>query len=172
MLGMKKSNLDLPDFYLVTLRRKPWSARQKLEETDLENILLHTSKQLLQREMNHVLENRQVIVVDGTGVSMPNTAKKQQVWPQNRQQKPGCGFPQAFICAYFIMHPVQNFLVFVSQNFLSLAFYLFLKLTQRRAQSQRQSIMPRIPPQNHFVYYVKKSCCYLIFPYRLNYAFI
>ncbi len=76
-------------------------ARQKLEEIDLENILLHTSKQLLQREINHALENRRVIVVDGTGVSMPDTAENQQVWPQNRQQKPGCGFPQAFICACF-----------------------------------------------------------------------
>lgn len=76
-------------------------ARQKLEETDLENILLHTSKQLLQREINHALENRRVVVVDGTGVSMPDTAENQQVWPQNRQQKPSCGFPQAFICACF-----------------------------------------------------------------------
>jgi hypothetical protein len=76
-------------------------ARQKLEETDLENILLHTSKQLLQREINHVLENRRVVVVDGTGISMPDTAENQQIWPQNRQQKPGCGFPQAFICACF-----------------------------------------------------------------------
>jgi len=76
-------------------------ARQKLEESDLENILSHTSKQLLQREINHVLENRRVVVVDGTGVSMPDTAENQQIWPQNRQQKPGCGFPQAFICACF-----------------------------------------------------------------------
>jgi len=76
-------------------------ARQKLEETDLENILSHTSKQLLQREITHALDNRRVVVVDGTGVSMPDTVENQKIWPQNRQQKPGCGFPQAFICACF-----------------------------------------------------------------------
>lgn len=76
-------------------------ARQKLEEIDLENILSFTSKQLLQRRADSALENRRVVVVDGTGISMPDTAGNQQIWPQNRQQKPGCGFPQAFICACF-----------------------------------------------------------------------
>ncbi len=60
-----------------------------------------TSKQLLQRRADSALENRRVVVVDGTGISMPDTAENQQIWPQNRQQKPGCGFPQAFICACF-----------------------------------------------------------------------
>jgi hypothetical protein len=76
-------------------------ARQKLEESDLESILAHTSKPLTQRDVDHVLQNRRVVVVDGTGISMPDTPKNQQVWPQTRQQKPGCGFPQAFICACF-----------------------------------------------------------------------
>jgi hypothetical protein len=76
-------------------------ARQKLEETDLKNILSHTSKQLPQREADYVLENRRVVVVDGTGISMPDTVENQHIWPQGRQQKPGCGFPQAFICACF-----------------------------------------------------------------------
>ena len=76
-------------------------ARQKLEEIDLENILSHTSKQLSKQGAHSALENRRVVVVDGTGISMPDTADNQQMWPQNRQQKPGCGFPQAFICACF-----------------------------------------------------------------------
>lgn len=76
-------------------------ARQKLEETDLETILAHTSKQLTQQGIDNVLQNRRVVVVDGTGVSMPDTPENQQVWPQTRQQKPGCGFPQAYICACF-----------------------------------------------------------------------
>jgi hypothetical protein len=42
-------------------------------------------------------------VVDGTGVSMPDTEKNQLVWPQQRHQKPGCGFPQAAICACFCL---------------------------------------------------------------------
>jgi hypothetical protein len=36
---------------------------------------------------------RRLKVVDGTGVSMPDTAANQKVWPQPSGQKPGCGFP-------------------------------------------------------------------------------
>ena len=76
-------------------------ARLKLEESDLESILAHTSKQLIQKDADKVLQDRPVVVVDGTGISMPDTAANQQTWPQTRQQKPGCGFPQAYICACF-----------------------------------------------------------------------
>jgi len=34
-----------------------------------------------------------VKVIDGTGVSMPDTLKNQRAYPQSREQKPGCGFP-------------------------------------------------------------------------------
>jgi hypothetical protein len=34
-----------------------------------------------------------VKVIDGTGISMPDTAKNQRAYPQSREQKPGCGFP-------------------------------------------------------------------------------
>jgi len=34
-----------------------------------------------------------VKVVDGTGVSLPDTLKNQRAYPQSRGQKPGCGFP-------------------------------------------------------------------------------
>jgi drug/metabolite transporter (DMT)-like permease len=40
------------------------------------------------------LSNRRVIVVDGTGLSMPDTPENQEVWPQSAAQKPGCGFPK------------------------------------------------------------------------------
>ncbi len=43
------------------------------------------------------------MVVDGTGVSMPDTVENQEVWPQQRHQKEGCGFPQASICACFCL---------------------------------------------------------------------
>jgi hypothetical protein len=76
-------------------------ARLKLEESDLESILAHTSKQLSQRDIDDRFQGRRVVVVDGTGVSMPDTPKNQQVWPQSGQQKPGCGFPLAYICACF-----------------------------------------------------------------------
>ena len=32
-------------------------------------------------------------LVDGTGLSMPDTAANQSAWPQRTDQKPGCGFP-------------------------------------------------------------------------------
>jgi hypothetical protein len=41
------------------------------------------------------------VVVDGTGVSMPDTRENQKVWPQQSHQKEGCGFPTARICACF-----------------------------------------------------------------------
>ncbi len=34
-----------------------------------------------------------VKVIDGTGVSMPDTEKNQRAYPQPGGQKPGCGFP-------------------------------------------------------------------------------
>ncbi len=75
--------------------------RLKLEESDLECILAHTSKQLMQQDRDDGLQTRRVVVVDGTGVSMLDTPENQEVWPQSRQQKSSCGFPQAFICACF-----------------------------------------------------------------------
>ncbi len=50
---------------------------------------------------NGLLRNRRVIVVDGTGLSMPDTMENQAVWPQSGTQKPGCGFPSARVCACF-----------------------------------------------------------------------
>jgi hypothetical protein len=34
-----------------------------------------------------------VKVIDGTGVSLPDTPKNQRAYPQSREQRPGCGFP-------------------------------------------------------------------------------
>jgi hypothetical protein len=42
-----------------------------------------------------------VKVVDGTGVSMPDTADNQARWPQTASQEPGCGFPQAKLVGCF-----------------------------------------------------------------------
>jgi hypothetical protein len=36
---------------------------------------------------------RRVKIIDGTSVSMPDTAANQRLWPQSSAQKPGCGFP-------------------------------------------------------------------------------
>jgi hypothetical protein len=46
---------------------------------------------------------RHVKVVDGTGLSMPDTAANQQAWPQPAEQKPGCGFPVVKLVACFCL---------------------------------------------------------------------
>lgn len=78
-------------------------ARKKLDLSCLEAIRLHTSKRLQAMSRTGCLHGRRVVVVDGTGVSMPDTAENQQVWPQQSNQKPGCGFPQATLCACFCL---------------------------------------------------------------------
>ncbi len=78
-------------------------ARKQLGLPTLEAILQHTSKQLELMSNTDRLYGRRVIVVDGTGTSMPDTIENQLVWPQQRHQKPGCGFPQASICACFCL---------------------------------------------------------------------
>ena len=77
------------------------TARKKLDEELLAGIFEHTADRLDKMPATGLLSNRRVIVVDGTGVSMPDTRESQAVWPQWSSQKPGCGFPTARICACF-----------------------------------------------------------------------
>ena len=57
---------------------------------------------------------RRVKVIDGTGLSMPDTAANQKVWPQPTTQNPGCGFPVVKLVACFclasgaLLHWVQG----------------------------------------------------------------
>jgi hypothetical protein len=46
-------------------------------------------------------QGRRVKVVDGSSVSMPDTAPNQAAYPQPEGQKPGCGFPVMRILAVF-----------------------------------------------------------------------
>ena len=89
-------------------------ARKNLDLTELETILSKMSKRRL-GVTSERLQGRRVIVADGTGVSMPDTESNQKIWPQQRHQKLGCGFPQARICACFdlesgmlISHEIGN----------------------------------------------------------------
>ena len=76
-------------------------ARAKLSETELREIYEHTVREMDRIDTEHPLADRRVVVVDGMGVSMPDTKANQSVWPQQATQKPGCGFPCAKICACF-----------------------------------------------------------------------
>lgn len=77
------------------------TARRKLDKQVLVKIFTHTADRLDTMPTAGLLNNRRVVVVDGTGVSMPDTPENQEVWPQSSSQKPGCGFPTARICACF-----------------------------------------------------------------------
>ena len=77
------------------------TARKNLDEKMLSDILAHTAERLELMPESGMLNNRRVVVADGTGVSMPDTPENQVVWPQISSQKPGCGFPTARICACF-----------------------------------------------------------------------
>jgi hypothetical protein len=77
------------------------TARKKLDKQMLSGIFEHTAERLNKMPEAGFLNNRRVIVVDGTGVSMPDTPENQGAWPQWSSQKPGCGFPTARICACF-----------------------------------------------------------------------
>jgi hypothetical protein len=77
------------------------TARKKLDIETLADIFGHTARHMESMPATGQLNNRRVIVVDGTGVSMPDTPENQAVWPQTAAQKPGCGFPTARICGCF-----------------------------------------------------------------------
>ena len=79
-------------------------ARAKLEISELETILAQTARTLHDQGRTERWKGRRVVVVDGTGLSMPDTPENQAVWPQTRGQKPGCSFPQASLCGCFCLH--------------------------------------------------------------------
>lgn len=76
-------------------------ARSKLDESALGRLLCQTGERLEAAGQSERWNGRRVVVVDGTGVSMPDTSANQECWPQPRSQKAGCGFPQARVCACF-----------------------------------------------------------------------
>lgn len=80
------------------------TARKKLGIQTLTDIFEYTAKQQERLSRTGRLNNRRVIVVDGTGVSMADTTENQEIWPQSAGQKPGCGFPTARICACFSLN--------------------------------------------------------------------
>ena len=69
-------------------------ARLRLVEGHLQTIWRAIAEQSMKSISPQMLwKGLRVAVVDGTSVSMPDTAANQSVWPQHSGQKPGCGFP-------------------------------------------------------------------------------
>jgi len=71
-------------------------ARQRLPETLLYRLVSLSGQRLQQQPpMAWHWHGRAVKIVDGSGVSMPDTEANQQAYPQPGSQKPGLGFPVA-----------------------------------------------------------------------------
>lgn len=80
-------------------------ARQKLDENRLFRIHQHLAQALAQRTSRQWLwRARKVIVVDGTGIQLPDTQDNQLAYPQPSQQRDGCGFPVMQVVACFCLH--------------------------------------------------------------------
>ncbi len=75
-------------------------ARTNMDFESLDKIFKHTTR--LTKETEKWKLHR-VIVVDGTGLSMPDTPKNQELYPQQKTQKVGCGFPSARALACFCL---------------------------------------------------------------------
>jgi hypothetical protein len=78
------------------------TARADLPEEALHALVRETGKQVENESPETWLwHGRKVRVVDGSTVTMPDTAENQAAYPQSKTQKPGCGFPIARILAIF-----------------------------------------------------------------------
>jgi Transposase DDE domain len=77
-------------------------ARQRLAESLFDG-LMHQSGQRLQQQVPPAWHwhGRAVKIVDGSGVSMPDTEANQEAYPQPGSQKPGLGFPVARLVVVF-----------------------------------------------------------------------
>ncbi len=77
-------------------------ARLRLPEKLLEKLFKHAAQNLEQKvTIEHLWCGRNVKVIDGSTVSMPDTVENQKAYPQPSTQKPGCGFPIAKIGVLF-----------------------------------------------------------------------
>ena len=77
-------------------------ARARLPDIFLARIHRHVCDRMEANVPNASLwRGRPVKVVDGTGLSMPDTASNQAAYPQPLSQKPGCGFPLMKVVGIF-----------------------------------------------------------------------
>ncbi len=77
-------------------------ARQRLPEKLLQQLFTKAAQGLQNKiTREHLWCGRHVKVIDGSTVSMPDTAENQKIYPQPSTQAPGCGFPIAKIGVLF-----------------------------------------------------------------------
>lgn len=79
-------------------------ARSRLPAQTIKDINAHLAARLQANTPADALwRGRRVKLVDGTGISMPDTAANQALYPQSKSQKPGCGFPSMNLVGIFCM---------------------------------------------------------------------
>ena len=80
-------------------------ARARLPLAMLEGLFSTLAATLQRRVLDgeRWLGRRRVKILDGTGLSMPDTPANQNRWPQPGGQKPGCGFPVLRMAGLFCM---------------------------------------------------------------------
>jgi hypothetical protein len=77
-------------------------ARSRLPEKLLEKLFGQVAQSLEEKvTIEYLWCGRNVKVIDGSTVSMPDTLENQKAYPQPTNQKPGCGFPIAKIGVIF-----------------------------------------------------------------------
>ena len=79
-------------------------ARSKLSPDDIGVVYSHVISTMEAMAWGDNWHGHRVVVADSTGLSMPDTETNQEVWPQQRHQKPGCGFPSIRMTACFSLH--------------------------------------------------------------------
>jgi hypothetical protein len=79
-------------------------ARSRLPLEVMRDINTHLTERLVRNTPSDALwRGRRVKLVDGTGVSMPDTTANQALYPQSSSQKPGCGFPAMSLVGIFCL---------------------------------------------------------------------
>jgi hypothetical protein len=78
------------------------TARNGLPEEAVHALVRDTGKQIEDESpASWLWHRRKVRVVDGSTITMPDTPENQAAYPQQKSQKPGCGFPLARILVIF-----------------------------------------------------------------------
>ena len=78
------------------------TARDALPEAACHELVRRTGRELeAQAPAAWLWRGRRVRVVDGTTITMPDTAENQAEYPQQPTQQPGCGFPIARVLVVF-----------------------------------------------------------------------
>ena len=105
--GCKEAIRKLQSHMIGKLKKMPsdsssayCQARSNMDFESLEEIFNHTSHLTNKTEK---WKGHRVVVVDGTGLSMPDTTANQELYPQQKTQKVGCGFPSARTLACFCL---------------------------------------------------------------------